>query len=319
MWKAVRSLELAKELPSVNNLQRPDHWPDSDDIDTWNMSADMQRSASIVEKHICVGEQAARKRLATFIENKVANYVETRDIPFVEGTSRLSENLTYGEISPRRCWHAGWQAIHGGKADAQTFIKELVWRELAYHLTYHTSQIVSHNWNSNWNDFPWQHDGDHVLPWKQGRAGIQLVDAAMREMYVTGLMHNRGRMIVASFLTKHMMTHWEVGLDWFEECLIDWDPASNAMGWQWAAGSGPDAAPYFRIFNPDTQAEKFDKNRSYRAKFIAELFTNQEQEARDYFEAIPRDWKLSPTDIYPSPIVPLDVGRRKALDAYKSR
>ena len=150
-----------------------------------------------------------------------------------------------------------------------------------------------------------------------GRTGIQLVDAAMREMYVTGTMHNRGRMIVASYLTKHLMTHWKVGLGWFEDCLIDWDPASNAMGWQWAAGSGPDAAPYFRIFYPDTQAERFDKNRAYRARFIAELFRDQKPEALDYFDAIPRSWNMSPSDDYPSPLVPLDVGRQQALDAYK--
>ncbi len=145
-----------------------------------------------------------------------------------------------------------------------------------------------------------------------------MVDAAMREMYVTGTMHNRGRMIVASYLTKHMMTNWKVGRDWFEECLIDWDPASNAMGWQWVAGSGPDAAPYFRVFNPDTQAEKFDKEKIYRAKFIAELFPDQDPEVRDYFDAIPICWNLSYNDGYPSPLVPLDVGRRQALDAYKS-
>ena len=174
MWKAVRGSELAQELPSVKNLQAPDDWPESDDIGTWKMGGAMQHGAAIVGKHVCVGEEAASRRLATFIDAKVANYVKTRDIPSVDGTSRLSENLTYGEISPRSCWHAGRQALHDGKADAETFLKELVWREFAYHLTYHTPRIVSHNWNEKWDSFPWQGDGDHTLPWKQGRTGIQL-------------------------------------------------------------------------------------------------------------------------------------------------
>jgi deoxyribodipyrimidine photo-lyase len=318
MWKAVRGLEVAQDLPPVSHLKTPDDWPDSDDIGAWDMGGAMRRGATIVSKHVCVGEEAANRRLATFIEDKVANYVDARDIPSVDGTSRLSENLTYGEISPRSCWHAGWRALHDGKADAETFLKELVWREFAYHLTYHTPRIVSGNWNKKWDGFPWQGDGVHTLRWKQGRTGIQMVDAAMREMYVTGTMHNRARMIAASYLTKHMMTHWKVGRDWFEECLIDWDPASNAMGWQWVAGSGPDAAPYFRVFNPNTQAEKFDKERIYRAKFIAELFPDQDPEVRDYFDAIPISWNLSYNDGYPSPVVPLDVGRRQALDAYKN-
>jgi len=129
------------------------------------MGGAMQLDAVIVDKHICVGEEAASRRLATFIEDKVANYIEMRDIPSIEGTSRLSENLTYGEISPRSCWHAGLQALHEGKAGAETFLKELIWREFAYHLTYHTPRIVSHNWNEKWDGFPWQGDGDHALPW----------------------------------------------------------------------------------------------------------------------------------------------------------
>ena len=134
-------------------------------------------------------------------------------------------------------------------------MKEVVWREFAYHLVWHTPRITSGNWREAWDSFPWQDDErtKEVRDWKRGRTGVPFVDAAMREMYVTGHMHNRSRMIVASYLTKHLMTHWKVGLSWFEDCLIDWDPASNAMGWQWSAGSGPDATPYFRVFNAETQ------------------------------------------------------------------
>ena len=141
----------------------------------------------------------------------------------------------------------------------------------------------------------------------------------MREMYVTGRMHNRGRMIVASYLTKHLLTHWRIGQKWFEDCLIDWDPASNAMGWQWAAGSGPDAAPYFRVFNPVTQLDKFDRKRDYVAQWIAEGRKNPSETAMAYFDAMPRHWGLSADDTYPAPVVAADKGRKAALEAYENR
>ena len=141
----------------------------------------------------------------------------------------------------------------------------------------------------------------------------------MREMYVTGRMHNRGRMIVASYLTKHLMCHWKIGLRWFEDCLIDWDPASNAMGWQWSAGSGPDATPYFRVFNPVTQLDKFDKDRDYVSRWIAEGYGTPHADALSYFDAIPRSWTLSPDAAYPEPVVGPDEGRKRALSAYENR
>ena len=199
-------------------------------------------------------------------------------------------------------------------------MKELVWREFAYHLMHHTPHILDRNWKEDWDAFPWNTDEtEQVTAWKQGRTGIQFVDAAMREMYVTGRMHNRGRMIVASYLCKHLMTHWKVGQAWFDDCLIDWDPASNAMGWQWSAGSGPDATPYFRVFNPVTQLDKFDKNRDYVSRWIAEGRRNPADEALSYFDAIPRSWPLSPSDTYPAPVVPADEGRKRALSAYENR
>ncbi len=141
----------------------------------------------------------------------------------------------------------------------------------------------------------------------------------MREMYVTGTMHNRTRMLVASFLTKHLMTHWKVGEAWFRDCLIDWDPAANAMGWQWTAGSGPDAAPYFRIYNPDTQAEKFDARLRYRDRFIAEGRRTPHMDALAYFDAIPKAWGLAPDQPYPMPVIGLADGRNRALEAYQNR
>lgn len=321
MWKAVRGRDLAADISVVGELCAPDAWPTSDSLDDWKMGAAMRRGADIVGKHVVVGEAAACARLGIFIRDRIAGYNDARDQMAERGTSMLSENLTYGEISPRQCWHAGWQALHDGKSGAETFLKELVWREFAYHLAYHTPRIIDQNWREEWDAFAWQEDegSAEVTAWKQGRTGVQLVDAAMREMYVTGYMHNRGRMIVASYLTKHLMTHWKVGQAWFDDCLIDWDPASNAMGWQWSAGSGPDATPYFRVFNPDTQAEKFDRDRSYRARYLGELFSDHGDGAEQFYEAIPNAWNLSISDAYPKPVVALDAGRQRALAAYKQR
>ena len=228
-------------------------------------------------------------------------------------TSGLSEPLAYGEISPRTIWHAGQRLLAAGSPGAEGFLKELVWREFAYHLMFHTPRITSTNWRSEWDAFSWREDEAHpdVIAWKRGVTGEPIVDAAMREMYVTGRMHNRSRMIVASYLTKHLMTHWKIGQRWFAECLIDWDPASNAMGWQWAAGCGPDAAPFFRIFNPATQAEKFDPDRMYRRRWLG-----RGERAMSYFDAIPPSWKLGPGSVPAKPIIDLKEGRLRALAAY---
>ena len=285
------------------------------------MGAAMRRGAAVLRPFVQLGEQAAQSRLAAFLADRMADYGTNRDLPSVDGTSNLSENLALGEISPHQCWHAGQRALHEGKAGAEIFLKELVWREFAYHLMHHTPHILTRNWREEWEGFGWNEDESRpeVLAWKQGRTGIPFVDAAMREMYVTGRMHNRGRMIVASYLTKHLLCHWRIGQRWFEDCLIDWDPAANAMGWQWSAGSGPDATPYFRVFNPVTQLDKFDKKHTYADRWIAEGRGPAHKDALAYFKAIPRRWKLSPDDAYPQAIVDVAEGRKRALNAYENR
>jgi deoxyribodipyrimidine photo-lyase len=237
----------------------------------------------------------------------------------VQGTSRLSENLTYGEIGIRAVWHAGLRARDEGKAGAESFLRELAWREFSYHLMHHTPHIISTSWKPEWDDFPWRGDNPDAMRWRQGLTGEPFVDAAMREMYVTGTMHNRARMIAGSYLTKHLLTHWTLGLAWFADCLTDWDPAANAMGWQWVAGSGPDAAPYFRVFNPAGQAEKFDADRSYIHRFVAELSPRPGPDALDYFAAVPRSWGLDARAPYPRAVVELADGRARALAAYAAR
>ncbi|WP_299855050.1 deoxyribodipyrimidine photo-lyase [uncultured Roseobacter sp.] len=320
-WNMVRTREVEPPLPAPATLPVPSNWPESDTLSDWQMGRAMDRGAEIVRPHVRLGEQAAQTRLAMFVDRIVDGYDTTRDLPGVDGTSGLSQNLSLGEISPHQCWHAGQRARQEGKKGAETFLKELVWREFAYHLMHHTPHLLTGNWKEAWDAFPWHRDPNApaVIAWKQGRTGIQFVDAAMREMYVTGTMHNRGRMIVASYLTKHLLTHWQIGMDWFEDCLVDWDPASNAMGWQWSAGSGPDATPYFRVFNPVTQLDKFDKNRDYVGRWIAEGRSHPSAQALSYFDAIPLSWKMTPKDAFPAPVVAADEGRKVALNAYENK
>ena len=320
-WKMVRERHPGDALP-VPKITAPDTWPASDNLADWKLGAAMNRGAAIVAPHLNVGEAAAQTRLDAFINDGIDDYADARDNLAKNGTSLLSENLAYGEISARQCWWAGQRAMQQGKPGAETFLKEVVWRDFAYHLVHHTPCITSGNWREEWDAFPWNTDANstEVTAWKQGRTGMAIVDAAMREMYVTGRMHNRARMLVASYLTKHLLCHWQIGLDWFEECLVDWDPASNAMGWQWSAGSGPDATPYFRVFNPETQAEKFDKAGRYRMRWLAEITRQPPDTALGYFDAIPQSWGLTPTMGYPNaPIVDAAEGRKRALHAYENR
>ncbi len=310
-WKEVRGRDVARPLAAPTELTTPQVWPASDALAEWDMGRAMRRGAQVVARHVHVGEAKARARLDAFLEDRVDAYATARDMLAVDGTSGLSENLTYGEISARTCWHAGQRSMEEGRAGAETFLKEVAWRDFAHHLAYHTPRLTTENWKPDWDAFPWQGDNPQAEAWRRGRTGVDVVDAAMREIYVTGRMHNRARMLTGSYLTKHLMTHWRVGCDWFADVLIDWDPASNAMGWQWVAGSGPDASPFFRIFNPETQAEKFDPDGAYRDRWLG---------SEAFHEAIPESWDINAGDARPdAPIVGLSEGRTRALDAYRDR
>ena len=315
-WKAVKDRVVDAPLPAVTRLAAPATWPAGDRLEDWALGAAMRRGAAVLARHAAVGEAAAQARLSGFIAAKVDRYRAARDFPGVEATSRLSENLTVGEIGPRQIWHAGMRAMQEGAAGAEHFLKELVWREFAWHLLHHFPDLPRANWRREWDAFPWRPDNDDAERWRRGLTGEPFVDAGMRQMYVTGTMHNRLRMIVASYLAKHLLTDWRVGLAWFQDCLIDWDPAANAMGWQWVAGSGPDAAPYFRVFNPAGQAEKFDPDGRFRRAWIAEGQRNPPETARSFFEAVPRSWGLSPDHPCPAPLMDLAEGRDRALAAW---
>ncbi|WP_270730181.1 cryptochrome/photolyase family protein [Shimia sp. Alg240-R146] len=319
-WKAVRGTPVPEALKAPSELRPPSDWPKTERFDDWALSSAMRRGAAVVRPHVRIGEDAAQDRLARFCEDLIADYKARRDWLDAEATSELSDALSLGEISPAQCWYAGRRSMQEGAAGAEHFLKEVVWREFAWHLMWHYPEIDTKNWRTEWDGFSWIEDESHphFLAWCQGRTGQKLVDAAMRELYVTGKMHNRARMIAASYLTKHLGIHWRLGMRWFEECLVDWDPASNAMGWQWVAGSGPDAAPYFRIYNPETQTEKFDPQGRYLAKWLPDEVFGVSDTAKKFYDAIPVSWGLSLNDKSPEPLVALAGGRARALAAYES-
>ena len=316
MWRAVRERDVPAPDPAPRSLRPPEVWPPSEEIATWEMERAMRGGAGVVAGHLVVGEAAARERLDAFLAGPVADYARARERPALPGTSGLSENLTYGEIGPRTCWHEGRAAIEEGRGD-ETWLKELVWREFAHHVLDEAPHLPRRSWKPDWAEFPWREDNPDAEAWRRGRTGVPIVDAGMRELYATGRMHNRARLITASYLIKHLMTHWRVGHDWFADCLIDWDVANNALNWQWVAGSGPDATPFFRVFNPDTQARKFDPRGAYQRAWIAEGQADPPDTASSFFEAIPRAWAMSPDDPYPEPVAGLAAGRDRALAAFR--
>lgn len=318
-WRAVRGRDVPAPLAAPRDLSPPEVWPRSDRLADWRLGVAMNRGAAVVARHARAGEAAARARLDAFAAGPIRGYAEGRDFPSSGATSGLSENLSYGEISPRTAWHAGRHALAEGAVQAESFLRELAWREFAYHLLWHSPRMETANWRGEWDRFPWRPDNAEAERWRRGMTGVEIVDAAIREMWVTGTMHNRMRMVVASYLTKHLLTDWRVGDAFFRDCLIDWDVASNALGWQWVAGSGPDAAPYFRILNPETQAAKFDPDGAYRDRFIAEGRARPHEDALAFFDAVPRSWGLLPDAPYPQPVATLAEGRERALAAYRGR
>ena len=269
------------------------------------------------------GEQAALARLGAFIGGGLDGYADARDFPAQAVTSRLSPYLRWGEISPRRIR----AAINAAKADnsisdkgAEKFMSELGWREFSYHLLFNTPTLPTDNLQPAFNAFPWQHDTAGLSAWQKGETGYPLVDAGMRELRRTGYMHNRVRMVTGSFLIKHLLIDWREGEKWFWDFLLDADPANNAASWQWVAGCGADAAPFFRIFNPILQGEKFDGKGEYVKTYIPELAALQGKQIFSPW-ALKKD-VVSSTDFvlgrdYPAPIVEHEYARKRALDAFQ--
>ena len=264
------------------------------------------------------GEAGAQARLATFLAGPIAGYKEERNRPDIEATSRLSPHLHFGEISPRQLWHAA-KLREGGGPDH--FVSELLWREFAYHLLHHFPHLPERNWRDDFDAFPWAEDKAGLAAWRRGRTGYPIVDAGMRELWTTGWMHNRVRMIAASFLVKDLLVHWRQGEDWFWDTLVDADLANNAASWQWVAGCGADAAPYFRVFNPVLQGEKFDPAGDYVRRFVPELAKLPAKFIHRPWEADDATLRAAGVDLgrsYPKRIVDHGVARDRALAAFSN-
>ncbi|MGB1342306.1 MAG: cryptochrome/photolyase family protein [Pseudomonadales bacterium] len=269
-------------------------------------------------RHWQPGEEGARARLDAFIEQGLKDYRVGRDFPAKASVSRLSPHLHFGEISPHQV-SATLSARAPRTDNFEHFTKELIWREFSYHLLYHFPHLPEKNLQPKFDHFPWEDNLVWLDAWQRGKTGYPIVDAGMRELWQTGSMHNRVRMIVASFLVKNLRLHWRHGMQWFWDCLVDADLASNSAGWQWCAGSGADAAPYFRIFNPITQGQRFDPEGEYTLKYLPELKKLPLKYLYDPWNCPPEiadqlDFSLG-TD-YPQPIVDVKQSREMALMAF---
>ena len=265
------------------------------------------------------GEQGAGDRLSQFLHEGIDDYKEGRNYPAKGNVSRLSPHLHFGELSPNQVWYASSALFDDANLDH--FLSELGWREFSYHLLYANPDMQTQNLQHRFDSFPWQRDSEKLKRWQRGQTGYPIVDAGMRELWQTGYMHNRVRMIVGSFLVKNLLTHWHEGERWFRDCLVDFDLANNSAGWQWIAGCGADAAPYFRVFNPVTQGQKFDPGGHYTRQYVPELGALSDRKLHCPWEAT--DVELSEAGIrlgvdYPHPIVELRESREAALVAFAS-
>ncbi|WP_091036566.1 cryptochrome/photolyase family protein [Microbacterium oxydans] len=286
-WRACLALPAPRApLPEPRTVDGPDHVPASDALDDWDLLPTRPDWAGGLRDTWEPGEPAARRRLTEFLAHDLPSYDRARDEPAAGATSLLSPRLRWGEISPFTVWH---EAV--GVDGAGGFLSELGWREFAWHTLYHSPDLATRSLRREFDAFPWPPlDPTHLEAWQHGETGVPLVDAGMRELWHTGYMHNRVRMVVASFLVKNLLIDWRLGEEWFWDTLVDADEANNPFNWQWVAGSGADAAPYFRVFNPELQAKKFDPQGLYISQWASE----------------------APTE----PIVDLGETRKAALAAY---
>jgi len=294
-------------LPEPAEIPSPEVWPRSDELSDWRLLPRAPDWAAGWQELWQPGEAGATRALSGFRAGAIDRYDSDRDRPDLAGTSRLSPHLHFGEISAATVWHA--------TETAEKFRAEILWREFALYLLWHRPELAERSLRPEFENFPWRDDPNGLRAWQQGRTGVPIVDAGMRELWQTGFMHNRVRMIVASFLTKHLLLPWQLGAAWFLDTLVDADLAANSTGWQWAAGCGVEAQPFFRIFNPVTQGEKFDPDGIYVRRYVPEL-------RGIAGKAIHAPWTLEPllrsAIDYPPPLVDLAAGRARALAAFES-
>jgi deoxyribodipyrimidine photo-lyase len=313
-------------LPTAapTSIASPSKTPRSDRLADWGLLPTKPDWAGGLKRSWTPGSSGARERLETFLKNGLVGYRDQRNRPDLVGTSRLSPHLHFGEITPAICWHAArtYASAHPVPGpDLETFLKELAWREFSYHLLVHWPTLPEAPFRADFARFPWSPDQTALKAWQRGMTGYPIVDAGMRELWSTGWMHNRVRMIVASFLIKNLLQPWQDGEAWFWDTLVDADLASNSASWQWVAGSGADAAPYFRIFNPVTQGETYDPDGVYIRRFVPEL-------ARLPNALLHKPWTAPPEVLaaagvslgrtYPRPMVDLAETRARALAAFSA-
>ncbi len=326
-WRALREAgEPQQPKPAPKKFAAPESWPKSDKLADWKLLPAKPDWAGGMREAWDPGEAGAQKRLQVFLDTALKTYADNRDRPDLPNTSRLSPHLHFGEISPAQCWHAASAhaaANPGSERGLEVFLKEVVWREFSYHLLVHWPSLPDYPFRPEFARFPWNADknGKLLEAWQKGRTGYPLVDAGLRELWTTGWMHNRVRMVVASFLVKHLRLHWAEGEAWFWDTLVDADLASNAASWQWVAGSGADAAPYFRIFNPIKQGTTFDPGGKYVRKWVPELAKLSDDCIHAPWEAPPAILAAAGVTLgktYPHPIVDHATARDAALKAFET-
>ena len=293
----------------------------SDRLEDWNLLPEKPDWAGEMRKEWTPGETGAHQKLEAFLNGAISGYSEDRNLPFRVTTSKLSPHLAMGEITPFQVWHATQAVKHNHPGDAAKFLSEVGWREFAYHLLFHFPKLATENFSARFDAFPWgEANPDHLKAWQRGRTGYPIVDAGMRELWQTGWMHNRVRMIAASFLIKHLMIDWRTGENWFWDTLVDACPANNPASWQWVAGSGADAAPYFRIFNPVLQGEKFDPEGTYVRQYVPELKDMPVKFIHRPWDAplsVQRQSNCIIGKDYPAPVIDHDKARARALAAFQ--
>ena len=290
----------------------------SEDINEWRLLPSVSW-ASRFPDFWTPGEKGAQKKLDDFIHHNLVGYKKNRDFPEKDATSRLSPHLHFGEISPYtilRAINLAKLELKCDLASIEHFLSELGWREFSVYLLYHFPKFPSDNFRHEFDVFPWKNEKKALIRWQQGMTGYPLVDAGMRELWATGYMHNRVRMIVASFLTKGLLIDWRLGADWFLDTLVDADLANNSASWQWVAGCGVDAAPYFRIFNPVLQSRKFDPHGTYIRQWVPELATIKSQSIHAPWEDANSESMYANT-LYPKPMIDHSAGRIRALNYYQ--
>jgi deoxyribodipyrimidine photo-lyase len=316
-----------KPKAAPKSLGAPWKWPASDQLDDLGLIPSIKWYNGMADEWQ-PGEAGATKRLRTFVKDPIETYKEARDYPAQHATSKLSPHLHFGEISPARAYHAARKRLKDAASKSEKdninhFISEVLWREFGHHLIYHFQQTPDKPLRQKYADFPWvdqtKGQGQAALAaWQKGQTGYPIIDAGMRQLWHTGWMHNRVRMIVASFLVKHLLISWHEGAKWFWDTLVDADLASNTLGWQWAGGCGADAAPYFRIFNPMTQGQKFDAEGDYVKKWCPELKDVPSKYIHQPWECPPMQLQqagVSLGETYPEPIVDHKQARERALEA----